>query len=174
MRYLREKSLTDFKQDLVAMGLPPRWKMRYKVTNRIAFFVYLLRICEQQKCTLRGVSRLRYFVNRFRLDRLGERLGFDIPLYVFGPGLSIAHRGSIVVNGDARVGARCRIHPGVVIGAIEGKSPVVGDDVFIGPNAGLFGAVTVGHGAKIGPLAMVRSNVPEGARVVAADGQLRP
>ena len=52
-----------------------------------------------------------------RFHRLSTRLGFTIPPHVFGPGLSIAHRGTIVVNGAARVGANCRIHVCVNIGS---------------------------------------------------------
>lgn len=40
-----------------------------------------------------------------------------IPINVFGIGLSIAHLGTIVVNGNAIVGEGCRIHVGAVIGA---------------------------------------------------------
>lgn len=40
---------------------------------------------------------------------LGEKLGFSIGLNVFGPGLSIAHYGCIVVNSGARIGTNCRI-----------------------------------------------------------------
>ena len=36
-----------------------------------------------------------------RFRRLSRKLGFSIPLNVFGPGLSIAHYGTIVVNGKA-------------------------------------------------------------------------
>ena len=40
----------------------------------------------------------------------GVRLGFSIPINVFGPGLRINHYGLIVVNPKARVGAFCDIH----------------------------------------------------------------
>lgn len=43
--------------------------------------------------------------------------GFSIPVNSFGPGLSIAHGGTIVVNNTARIGKNCRIHEGVTIGA---------------------------------------------------------
>jgi serine O-acetyltransferase len=73
-----------------------------------------------------------------RLHVASVRLGFTIPPHVFGPGLSIAHRGTIVVNSCARVGANCRLHACTNIGSWSGyatEAPVVGDNVYIGPGA---------------------------------------
>src|ERR1035437_2848197 len=58
----------------------------------------------------RGVHRLIRAVQVWRLKQLGMRLGFTIPRHLFGPGLSLAHYGSIVVNGGARVGRNARVH----------------------------------------------------------------
>ncbi len=55
------------------------------------------------------LRRLPLAYYSWRCFRLGVRLGFSIPIHVFGPGLSIAHRGTIVVNGNSRVGAYCRL-----------------------------------------------------------------
>lgn len=145
-------------EDLRAMKLPPKWRSHYALTNRVAVFVRLLRICEQYRQN-RGLGRLFYYAYRFRLERVSEALGFDIPLGVFGPGLSIAHRGTIVVNGDARVGKNCRIHPGVTIGAVRGLAPTIGDDVFIGPSVGVYGPVTIGDRVVLGPHSLVNFDV---------------
>ena len=55
---------------------------------------------------------------RFKLRKLQIKLGFPIPSNVFGPGLSIAHYGTIVVSEHASIGCNCRIHVGVNIGAL--------------------------------------------------------
>ncbi|WP_442858303.1 serine O-acetyltransferase [Arthrobacter sp. SLBN-83] len=143
------------------MGLPPKWRWRYHITQRIAVFIRLLRICEHYRSKT-GLGRLIYFVYRFRFERVSEALGFDIPLGTFAPGLSIAHRGPIIVNGNARVGRNCRIHPGVTIGAVRGQCPTIGDDVFIGPNVGIYGPINVGNGAVLGPSSLINFNVAEG------------
>ena len=93
------------------------------------------------------------------------RLGLSIPLGVFGPGLSIAHYGTIVVNKNACVGVNCRIHPGVCIGVAHGRAPTIGDNVYIGPGAKIFGGVTVGDNAAIGANAVVNKDVPPGVTV---------
>jgi serine O-acetyltransferase len=99
-----------------------------------------------------------------RFHRLSTRLGFTIPPHVFGPGLSIAHRGTIVVNGAARVGANCRIHVCVNIGTRAGTSnqvPVIGDNVYIGPGAMLFGPIRIADEIAIGANSVVNKSFEE-------------
>lgn len=151
---------TTLQQDLKSLGLSQKWKLRYVVTHRVAYFMLLLRLAEDLKPRT-GLWRLLYISVRIKYDRLSERLGFDIPLMTFGPGLSIAHRGTIVVNGEARIGANCRIHPGVTIGAINGLSPVIGDDVFIGPGVGVYGPITIGNNCVLGPNSLINFSVAD-------------
>jgi serine O-acetyltransferase len=102
---------------------------------------------------------------RYRYRRLGRRLGFSIPINVFGPGLSIAHAGTIVVNRGTRVGANCRLHVCVNIGTKAGSSndaPQIGDNCYIGPGAKLFGPITIGNNMVIGANAVVNKSFPEG------------
>jgi serine O-acetyltransferase len=97
-------------------------------------------------------------------------LGFTIAPNVFGPGLSIAHPGTIVVHSDARVGANCRLHVGVVIGASHDEHagvPTIGDDCYIGPGAKLFGAIEIGDRTRIGANAVVNRSFPEGDTTIA-------
>ena len=77
----------------------------------------------------------------------GVRLGFSIPINVFGPGLRINHYGLIVVNPKARVGAFCDIHQGVNIGEGFGKDevPEIGDHVYIGPGAKIYGRIRIAN-----------------------------
>jgi serine O-acetyltransferase len=84
---------------------------------------------------------------------------------VFGRGLSIAHFGSIVVNDTARVGRYCRIHSATNVGLARGGSPWVGDFVYIGPGAVLYGPVIVGSRSVIGANAVVREDVAAGTTV---------
>jgi acyl carrier protein len=50
----------------------------------------------------------------------------------------------------------------------------IGDRVEIGAGAVIIGAITVGDGAFIGPNAVVTSDVPPGARVIAPAGRVLP
>ena len=87
-------------------------------------------------------------------------MGFTIPKNVFGPGLSIAHYGTIIVNPRAKVGKNCRIHASTNIGEIDGEAPIIGNNVYIGPGAKLYGAITIGNNVAIGANAVVNKSVP--------------
>ena len=102
-----------------------------------------------------------YFVLK-RFYKLSYKLGFTIPVNVFGPGLSIAHYGTIIINSGARVGANCRIHADVNIGTEAGysdKAPVLGDNIYMGPGAKIFGQITIADNTAIGANAVVNKSV---------------
>lgn len=107
----------------------------------------------------------------WRLHRQSVRCGFEIPLNTFGPGLSIAHRGTIIVHPDARIGANCRIHVDVVIGTRPGPPPEpvprIGDNCYIGPGAKIFGDVVLGDNLVVGANAVVNHSFPEGRMTIA-------
>jgi serine O-acetyltransferase len=93
-----------------------------------------------------------------------------------GPGLCVGHFGGITVSPHAVIGANCSLSQSVTIGVSgEGEqrgAPVIGDDVYIGPGARLFGAIRIGHNVKIGANAVVHRDIPDNA-VVALDPGFR-
>ena len=95
---------------------------------------------------------------------LALKLGFTVPKNVFGPGLCLVHRGTVVVSPLAKVGANCRIHPSTSIGDYNG-APTLGDNVYIGPGAKLYGAITIGNNVAIGANAVVNSTIPDNCTV---------
>jgi serine O-acetyltransferase len=106
-----------------------------------------------------------YLFLRWRFKRLSQRFGYTIPPNVFGPGLAIAHRGTIVVNDHARVGKNCRLHVCVNIGTSAGApddvAPRIGDNVYIGPGAKIFGAIEIADDIVIGANAVVNRSFLE-------------
>ncbi len=100
---------------------------------------------------------------RLRFHRLSLKLGFSIPPNVFDKGLSIAHYGTIVVSKAARVGAYCRIHEGVTIGATNGsdKAATIGERVFLASGAKVIGEVTVADDVAIAANAVVTKSIEE-------------
>lgn len=108
--------------------------------------------------------------------RQSVRLGFSIPPNTFGPGLAIVHYGPIVVNGNARIGANCRTHVCVNIGGsgglvdaqtARGLAPVLGDNVYIGPGAKIYGPVNIADHCVIGANAVVNRSFLEPGRSIA-------
>ena len=86
-----------------------------------------------------------------------------------GPGLWIGHFGHIIVHDQAVLGGRCHVCQGVTIGrgvSCEGYGvPVIGDGVYIGPNATVLGNITIGDRARIAANTVVTESVPADAYV---------
>ena len=109
------------------------------------------------------------FYHRLKLRKILLHLGFSIPINVCGPGLSIAHYGSIIISSKAKIGRNCRIHSCVNIGASRGKNgaPIIGNNVYIGPRAILFGDITIADNVSIGANATVNRSFTESNVVIA-------
>jgi serine O-acetyltransferase len=93
-----------------------------------------------------------------------------------GPGLYIGHFGSIILNGDTRMGSGCSIGQNVTIGTRgQGRegAPVIGDGVYIGAGAKVLGDIRIGDGASIGANAVVVKDVPPGAVAVGVPATIR-
>jgi serine O-acetyltransferase len=108
----------------------------------------------------------KYYL-KFKLNRLGTKLSFVIPPNVFGPGLSIAHYGTLIVNAHVRVGENCRIHNCVHIATQchpreePDKCPKIGNNVFIGPGSVIVGDITIADNIVIGANSYVNSSFLE-------------
>jgi len=128
-------------------------------------FQRLLRRLEYLKNCKRSVlGKVCFLFSYYCWRKLGIKLGFSIPLNVFGPGLAIAHQGTIVVNETAKVGANCRIHVCVNIGTGAGltdAAPVIGNNVYIGPGVKMFGKIVIADGIAIGANAVVNKSFLE-------------
>jgi len=132
--------------------------------NHIWRFQSLMRKVEyygNTKSKILNYTLFPFYTYFFR--RQSVKLGFSIPRNVFGPGLCIVHYGMIIVNGHARIGKNCRIHPGTVIGASGGKplAPTIGNNVYIGPGSKIFGKVNVPDGCVIGANSVVNKSFDE-------------
>ncbi len=125
----------------------------------------------------KSLRKLEYYLNckksiiwkpyilylKYRWYSIGKSLGFFIPPNVFGPGLSIAHYGTIIVNSKVRVGENCRIHNCVHLATQCGtqKCPTIGNDVFIGPGVVVVGDITIADGIVIGANSFVNKSFLE-------------
>lgn len=76
-------------------------------------------------------------------------------------GLQIHHYGNLVVNGGVRVGRNCSIHQGVNIGSNIGSDsvPQIGNNVWIGPGAKIFGAIKIADNVCIGANTVVNKSI---------------
>jgi len=134
-------------------------------------FQRLLRKCEYYKNKKKNWFEWASFLYHYRkFVKLSARLGFTIPLNSFGPGLSIAHHGTIVVSGKAEIGENCRIHVCVNIGAsaTDGDAaPQLGNNIYIGPGAKLFGSIKLSDNIVIGANSVVNKSFEEENIIIA-------
>lgn len=92
------------------------------------------------------------------------------PQAVIGEGLYINHGSSVYISGDAVIGRHCNISHEVTIGVggrdLQRGVPRLGNRVFIGPGAKLFGSIVIGDDVAIGANTVVTHSIPD--RAVAA------
>lgn len=94
--------------------------------------------------------------------------GADIdPRCQIGEGLLLQHPVGTVVGGGAKIGARCTMMGGVVLGRRNVKGgdspfqyPQLGSDVLVGAGACILGAVIVGDRSTVGAMALVLNDIP--------------
>ena len=154
--------LKYLKQDKLALG--KNYKSPKLVHDEIWRFEILLRKTEYYvNCKKTFIGKLYSKVLQFLYYKKRLKYNTYIPLNVFGPGLSIAHFGSIIVNGNAKSRKNCRIQDSVTIGATNGASdaPVLGDNIFIGSGARIIGKVNIASDIAIGSNAVVVNNFNE-------------
>ncbi len=137
----------------------PIWKFQ-KLLRKVEYY---------QNCKSSGFSKIYYYYLKYKFKKTSQKLSFSIPPNVFGPGLSIAHYGTIVINSAAKIGANCRIHVCVNIGATGGQSeaPQLGDNVYIAPGAKIFGNIKIPSNTAIGANAVVNKSFDEEHTVIA-------
>ncbi len=132
-------------------------QVRYLLTYRKASYY--------KKKSLQGI----YY--RFRLKRLSERTGIQIPTKAqIGKGFYIGHFGTIIINPDTVIGENVNIATGVTIGKTNRGSnkgvPKIGNNVWIGTNAVIVGNIKIGDDVLIAPNAYVNVDVPDHSIVI--------
>jgi len=108
---------------------------------------------------------------RFLSNLVRFATGIEIhPAARIGRHFFIDHGMGVVIGETAVVGERVTLYKGVTLGGTSlghGKRhPTIGNDVHIGTNASVLGAIVVGDGARIGAGSVVVHDVPAGATVV--------
>lgn len=160
-------------QDLKSTGI---LKSSYgvKLKDRRFRFYKSLRLAEYfTNCHPKGLLNIVGKVVRLRHHFLCDKYNWTIPVNVFDKGLAIVHTGTIVVNGSCRIGENCRLHVCVNIGSawkrggMEEGAPQIGDNVYIGPGAKIFGPIVIGDNVAIGANAVVNESFPEGNCTIA-------
>jgi len=126
----------------------------------------------QQPKLVRLISDPIYFVVNGLLKMMW---GIEIPRNVqIGSGFYIGHFGGITISPYAVIGNNCNISQQVTIG-LSGQgekrgAPIIGNNVYIGAGAKIFGKIKVGNNTKIGANAVIHKSIPNNAIAVCSPG----
>lgn len=109
-------------------------------------------------------------VHRSLFRYVRNHYGIELPVTTaVGRRVVILHQSGIVVHVNAVIGDDCILRHNVTIGAATfdtiDEAPRLGRGVQIGCGAVLLGGIDIGDGARIGPNALVLTDVPPGASV---------
>ncbi|CAD0222945.1 serine O-acetyltransferase [Chryseobacterium sp. JV274] len=147
------------------------WK---KCINPNLHFVYILRKAQKYQKNPLLNTFWRIVLRHYQI-----KYGFQIyPETQIGEGFYLGHWGSLVINPKTVIGKNCNIAQGVTIGQQNrGKnegSPIIGDEVWIGTNAVIVGAVTIGNNVLIVPNSYVNFDVPSNSVVIGNPAKIIP
>ncbi|WP_159473016.1 serine acetyltransferase [Chryseobacterium sp. 18068] len=150
------------------------FKILTKCVNPNLHFIYILR--KTQKYSNTPVLGLYWKVV---LRHFQIKYGFQIyPETQIGEGFYLGHWGSLVINPKTIIGKNCNIAQGVTIGQQNrGKNegyPVIGNEVWIGPNAVIVGKINIGNNVLIAPNAYVNFDIPDNSVVTGNPAKVYP
>jgi serine O-acetyltransferase len=118
-----------------------------------------------------------YILTRLLLHHYQFKYGISIPCNTeIGPGFYIGHFGGIIVNSNVIIGKNCNINQGVTIGAAYGGknpgTPIILDNIYLGPGSKIFGGITIGNHVAVGANCVVAKSIPDYGVVVGIPGEL--
>ena len=162
------KSVLKEEEDLYFTKGKLSQKLVYSKNARIFLYQKFLRCEEYYGNTChKFVHKLLYIYYKRKKNRLGQQLGFDIPINCFDRGLRIYHVGNVVVNADARIGKNCRIFGNVCIGVAPSGVPVIGDNCIFGYGSTAIGGIYIANESVIGAGSVLTENIQKERCVVA-------
>ena len=167
------KTLKELKKTLkYEKKLYPNHLYDYVTSNQRVYnwrFVRALRWTEffhsKMKITKNPIYILLYLITCRKKSKIGNKIGVEIDVDTFAPGLLIHHNGNIVINNGAIIGRDCQLHGDNCIGNRgsfqKDGFPVIGNNVDIGVGAKIIGPVRIADDIRIGANAVVVSSFTE-------------
>ena len=103
------KSKEDYKfyleADRLARDYPKKifWIGNRKEIPLLKYQMLMRKTEYYNNCKKNFINKIITLFLKYRYKRLSIKYGFSIPINTFGPGLCIAHRGTIVINGATKL-----------------------------------------------------------------------
>lgn len=139
-----KEELEEFLEaDKIALGIKKSRSSIISFKDRIWKYQIIYRKYEYARNFLNKNSLYKLLL-KYRFEKKSLQLGFSIPINTFDKGLSIAHYGTIVVNGKTKIG----------------------NNIFIGSGAKIIGDITIADYVSIGAgIIVLHSVIEEGITV---------
>jgi serine O-acetyltransferase len=160
---LKQTILSDYKRcGISKISLWMLVKTFILMPNPGLKFMTILRLTQY----FRRRNRPLFYFFFLWLRNLKVKYGFDISYRTqIGQGFYIGHFGNVVIHGDTIIGDYCNISQGITFGVSNAGAtigvPIIGNNVFVGPGACVFGSITIGNNVTIGANAVVTEDVPD-------------
>lgn len=177
------RSWSEFKEYLYADAF--RYLGDYGVIRPVAWLKYYLRHPNYRYVVWMRLAQFVYgrkwliLANIYiyiRLQQLRNKTGIQIsPATKIGKGFYIGHWGSIVINAreigeNVNIIQTCTI--GVAYRGDRGGTPIIGNNVYIGSGARIFGGIRVGNNVAIGVNSVVTRDVEDNSVIVGAPAKV--
>ena len=159
---LQEYLEEDKKALRINKNRPGRYDIIWKYEIALRYNEYHFNVRNNRGGVYSIFHKVMHKIWDYRMFRLGLKTGYGICLNSCGKGLQLAHIGPIIING--KLGDYCRVHVGVNLGVQAGTSdqkPTIGNGVYIGPGAKIFGNITIADHIAIGANAVVNKSFYE-------------
>ncbi|MCX7595969.1 MAG: serine acetyltransferase [Fischerella sp.] len=149
------------------------WQANHDTSSKSRVILVMFRSAQILGNLPAPFSRFSSFFRNLYIFIVEWILGVELPWDTnVGTNLKLIHGVGLVVNHQTIIGANCTLRHATTIGnkkLADGSysaSPIIGNNVDIGSNVVIIGAITVGDRAVIGAGSVVVKDVPEGAVVV--------
>lgn len=135
-------------------------RVRYE-NKKDKMLIYMKHYRMLQECT--GIKKI---ICKLILRQFRKKYHLEIPNGLnIGGGFYIGHPYGITINPGTIIGKNVNIHKGVTIG-VENRgtregAPSIGDEVWIGINSVIVGAIKIGNDVLIAPNSFVNRDVPD-------------
>ena len=162
------KTKADLKYYLECDKIAMQRDKKPRPWNDTYWFLWIYRHYEYWS-NQKGLGRIISVLWHIKYKKISMKCGFTIPINRIGPGLCLPHYGTIIISEKASIGANCKIHAGVNIGATSGKDEAkrIGNNVYIGPGVKIVGDGIIADRVVIGANAVVIGSICEEGITVA-------
>lgn len=154
----------------VTENVKARSLVRHILLGEAYRYIFWMRTCRYTR-SHPWLKYVAYPIAKIVLHNLTYKLGISIsPKTDISSGFYIGHCGGVVINDKSVIGKNCNISHDVTVGQANRGThkgcPVLGDNIYIGPGAKLFGAIRIGNNVAIGANCVVTKDVPDNSVVV--------